>query len=193
VSIAISPTLTQLAPRVLRAIDLRRGGAADAEPQMSDSGPARRFAVICGHGRVGRLVSAALDRRGFPYKVIDADPSVCRSLRERGVSVIQGLAENPRNLSRADLEHAQVVVVTVTDSIALRQIVHHVRRDHPRLPIIARARTISDREVLQREGVGEIVVAETEAALEMARYTLARLGVSAAETQAIVSGLRRRS
>jgi hypothetical protein len=47
--------------------------------------------------------------------------------------------------------------------------------------------------MLEREGVGEIVVPETEVALEMARYTLGRLGVSAAETQAIVSGLRRRS
>ncbi len=32
-----------------------------------------------------------------------------------------------------------------------------------------------------------------EAALEMTRYTLGRLGVSAAEVQAVVQGLRRRS
>ena len=54
VSIAISPTLTQLAPRVLRAMDLRRGGAQVGE-RSSDSSPPRRFAVICviaaRHGR----------------------------------------------------------------------------------------------------------------------------------------------
>lgn len=193
VSIAISPTLTQLTPRVLRTIDLRRSGTAHVADEPPDDGRPRRFAVICGHGRVGRIVSAALDRRGFAYKVIEVDPRVCRALRDRGVSVVQGLAENPRNLAQADLEHAQVVVVTVTDSIALSQTVHYIRRDHPRLPIIARARTTADREMLQREGVGEIVVPETEVALEMARYTLGRLGVSAAETQAIVSGLRRRT
>jgi voltage-gated potassium channel Kch len=47
--------------------------------------------------------------------------------------------------------------------------------------------------MLQKEGVGEIVVAETEVALEMARFTLGRLGVSAPETAAIVQGLRRRA
>ena len=36
--------------------------------------------------------------------------------------------------------------------------------------------------MLEREGAGEIVVAETEVALEMARFTLGRLGVSGPET-----------
>ena len=125
--------------------------------------------------------------------MIEVDPRVCRDLRKRGVTAIQGLAENERNLVRANMEHASVVVVALPESIALQLVVHYVRREHPRLPIIARARTASEREYLQNEGVGEIVVAETEVAIEMARYTLGRLGVSAPETQAIVRGLRRRS
>ena len=153
----------------------------------------RRHVVICGFGRVGRIVGAALERRGVPYVVIEVDPRVCRELRERGVTAIQGLAENDRNMARADLGHASVVVVTLPDSIALRLVVHHARHEFPRLPIIARARTNAERDFLQGEGVGEIVVAETEVALEMARYTLGRVGVSAAETQAIVTGLRRRA
>jgi CPA2 family monovalent cation:H+ antiporter-2 len=141
---------------------------------------------------VGRLVGAALERRGFPYLVIEVDPRICRDLRDRGIPVIQGLSENPRNLARAELSRGTVAVVTVPDPFALQQTVHYLRRDHPRLPIIARARTAAERALLQREGVGEIVVAETEVALEMARYTLGRVGVSAAETAAIVQGLRRR-
>ena len=84
VSIAISPTLTAWAPRVMRRIDLSRGGRGapagdlDAAPA---TGPPRRYAVICGFGRVGRLVATALERRGFPYVVIEADPRICRELR----------------------------------------------------------------------------------------------------------------
>jgi CPA2 family monovalent cation:H+ antiporter-2 len=139
------------------------------------------------------LVGDALERRGVPYTVIEADPRTCRSLRARGVPVIQGLAENERNLARADLEHANVVIVALPETISLRLVVHFIRHSYPRLPIIARARTTAEREFLQDEGVAEIVVAETEVALEMARYTLGRLGVSSAETQAIVRGLRRRA
>jgi len=194
VSIVLAPPIARYAPDVLRSIDLRYGRqrATSSEPQAA-TGPPRRYAVIAGYGRVGRLVGAALERRGFLYLVIEVDPRICRGLRDRGVPVVQGLAENPRVLARADLAHAQVVVLTVPDTFALQQTVHYVRRDHPRLPIIARARTAADRALLEREGVGEIVVAETEVALEMARFTLARLGVSSAETQAIVQGLRRRA
>ncbi|MEX2548311.1 MAG: NAD-binding protein, partial [Chloroflexota bacterium] len=102
-------------------------------------------------------------------------------------------AESAYIRDRANLDHAQVLIVTLPDPFALQQVVHHVRADHPRLPIIARARTATEREFLQNEGVSEIVVAETEVALEMARYTLGRLGVSSVETQAIVRGLRRRA
>ena len=195
-SIVISPWLARYAPTALREIDRRRPlSAADLEPvapAASERAP-RRYAVLCGYGRVGRLVGAALERRGFPFVVIEADPRICRDLRARGVPVVQGLAENERNLDRVEFARAQVVVVTLPDPIALRQVVHHVRREHPRVPIIARARSASDRDMLEREGAGEIVVAETEVALEMARFTLGRLGVSGPETAAIVQGLRRRT
>lgn len=193
VSIVISPSLTRLAPAAARRLSARPGRPPPAGEPVVSAGPARRFAVICGYGRVGRLVGEALERRGFPYLVIEVDPRVCRQLRERGVPVVQGPAENAHVRARADLGRAEVIVITMPDPIALQQVVHHVRRDHPRVTIVARARTAAERELLQREGVGEIVVAETEVALEMARYTLGRLGISRAEIQAIIQGLRRRA
>jgi CPA2 family monovalent cation:H+ antiporter-2 len=193
VSIAVAPSLFRYAPGALSRLDLRF--ARRHEPAIPEPGPEApgRYAVLCGYGRVGRLVAEALERRGLPYLVIEVDPRVCRTLRERGIPVVQGQAESAHIRDRAKFDHAQVLIVTLPDPFALQQVVHHVRADHPRLPIIARARTAAEREFLQREGVSEIVVADTEVALEMARYTLGRLGVSSAETQAIVRGLRRRA
>lgn len=196
-SIVVAAPLLTLAPAVMRRLDLRFGArgaewqapAAEIEPVRER----RRFVVICGMGRVGRLVGAALERRGFPYRAIDVDPRVCVAQRERGVEVIQGAADNPRVLERADVAGASVLVVALSDPIAMRHVVDYARRANERLPIIARARSAADREFLARRGVSEIVVPETETALEMARYTLARLGVSSAETAAIVQGLRRRA
>ena len=194
VSIALAPTPYRSAPGLLRRFDLvlsrREQVRADTDPGPAAPG---RYAVLCGYGRVGRLVAEALERRSLPYLVIEVDPRICRGLRERGIPVVQGLAESAYTRDRAKFDHAQVLIVTLPDPFALQQVVHHVRAEHPRLPIIARARTTAERELLQGEGVSEIVVAETEVALEIARYTLGRLGVSAAETQAIVRGLRRRA
>jgi len=194
-SILVAPWLHRLAPGAGRALEARLGADPGAPPAaaQSDAGGRAPQVVICGYGRVGRVIGDALERRGFSYLVLELDPRVCRRLRERGVPVIQGAAENSHNLRRAGLDRARVLVVAVPDPLALRQIVHQARRENRRLVIVARARSSDDREFLQREGVGEIVSAEIELAVEMARFTLARLGVSAAETQAIVAGLRRRA
>ena len=192
-SIVISPSLARYAPRALSSFERRfpTGGTEPSGPAEDGSGQ-RRHVVICGFGRVGRLIGAALERRGFRYVVVEDDPRICRSLRERGIDVVQGSAENPGSLQRADVARARVLVVALPDPIAMRQVVRIARSANPRLQIVARARSAADREFLLAEGVGEVVIAETELGLEMARYTLGRLGVSAAETQAIVQGLRRR-
>jgi CPA2 family monovalent cation:H+ antiporter-2 len=194
VSIAIAPTLNRLMPHAIRALERRIGGSAGDEAAAAGAAASapRYNVVIAGYGRVGRVIGEALERRGFSYQVLEIDPRICRVLRERGIDVIQGAAENPHNLRRAGLDRARVLVVALADPIALRQVVHHARRENSRLLIVARARSTADREFLQREGVSEIVSAEVELAIEMARFTLARLGVSAAETGAIVAGLRRR-
>jgi monovalent cation:H+ antiporter-2, CPA2 family len=195
-SIVLTPVLMRVAPTVMRRFELRFGARGPEWLPVSTTETAmdrRRFVLICGMGRVGRLIGAALERRGFPYRAIDADPRVCHAQRQRGVEMIQGAAENPRVLDRADVAGAAVLVVALPDPIAMRQVVDHARRANERLPIIARARSAPDREFLARRGVSEIVMAETEVALEMARYTLGRLGVSGAETAAIVQGLRRRA
>lgn len=192
-SIVISPGLLRLAPAALRSLEARLPAATVSELEADDRPLRRRHVVVCGYGRVGRVIGAALARRGFDYLVLDIDPRICSALRRVGVRVVQGSAENPHNLARANLDRADVLVVALPDPIAMRQVVDHARRHHPRLPIIARARTVADRDFLLAQGVSEIVTPETEAALEMARYTLARLGVSAVETRAIVQGLRRRA
>jgi monovalent cation:H+ antiporter-2, CPA2 family len=192
-SILLAPWLHRYTPAAVRMINQRSGDVSPgAEPAAGADGrpPA---VVICGYGRVGRMIGDALDRRGFAYQVMEVDPRRCRAVRERGIPVIQGAAENPHNLRRAALDRARVLVVTLPDSLALRQIVHHARRENRRLAIVARARSTADRDFLRRENAGEIVSGDVEMAIEMARFTLGRLGVSSAETQAIVAGLRRRA
>ena len=197
-SIILAPWLHRLAPRLARRVD-QRGWAADRSAAEAASGLTTSDGarpppvIICGFGRVGRVIGDALERRGFRYQVIDLDPRVCRRLRERGVPVIQGAAENPHNLRRAGLAEARVLVLALPDPLALRQIVHQARRTNRRLAIVARARSSADRELLAGDAIGEVVSADIEQAVEMTRFTLGRLGVSAAETQAIVSGLRRRA
>jgi CPA2 family monovalent cation:H+ antiporter-2 len=162
------------------------------EAVPADPEDRRRIAVICGYGRVGRLVAAALQRRGFGFVVVDESPQAIREAREGGMIAIRGNIENRIVLDRAPIERATVLVVAVPDPVTTRFVVDTVRRQHPRLPIVARTHSQSERAVLRQLGATVVVVGEVELALEMTRFTLRQFGVSGPELISLIDGLRRR-
>ncbi len=192
-SIVLAPPLHASAGRIVRTVERRLTARGLAEPDVTiaDS-PTRRYAVICGYGDVGQLVGQALQRRGFSFLAIDQDPRVVRRLRGEGFPALLGSADNPVLLDRAGLDRARVLVIAIPDAVAARQIVAYARRGWPRLDIVARTHTEAQLRDLHARGVNEAVSAELELALEMARHTLHRFGVSSAETLAILQGFRSR-
>lgn len=160
---------------------------------VADGGVAeglRGHAVLCGYGRVGRIVAEALRRRGFPFVVIDQDRRVVGTLRRQGIRAIYGDAGRPGTLELAGVSRARVVIVAVSDPVVARRIVEHARRANRRVNIVARTHSGAESSVLGRLGADEVVLAELEVALEMARHTLRRFGVSPLEAQGFLQGLR---
>ena len=190
-TIILAPAAYQFGRPVVQRIDRRLGGADDEPPQPAIDG-SRRLAVICGYGRVGRLVASALQRRGFGFVVLDESPHAVREARQAGIQAIRGAVENRVVLERAPLDRATVLVVAVPDPVTARFVVDSVRRDHPRLPIVARTHSHAERSVLLRLGATAVVVGEVELGLEMTRFTLRQFGVSGPELVSLIEGLRRR-
>ncbi len=188
VSIVVAPPLHASAGRVVRGLE-----RAMSREEVAVPPPGRRHAVICGYGDVGQLIGEALTRRGFSFVAIDHDPRVVRRLREQGVVALLGNADNPVILDRAGLDQARVLVVAVPDAVAARQIVDYAHRGWPRLDIVARTHSEEQVRELRSRGVDLAVSGELELALEMARHTLHRFGVTSAETIAILQGFRSRS
>lgn len=192
-TIVLAPAAFQLGRPLVERLDDRFGGAGADEPVAPELPvDPRRIAVICGYGRVGRIVAAALQRRGFGFVVIDESPYAVREARESGIQAIRGSVENRVVLDRAPMDRAAVLVVAVPDPVTTRYVVDTVRRAHPRLPIVARTHSASERSVLRQLGATVVVVGEVELALEMTRFTLRQFGVSGPELVGLVEGLRRR-
>ncbi len=193
-SMALSPILVHAASPIARRLAMRNPSLPEeATAAAGDRG--RRLAghaVVCGYGRVGRIIAGALGQRGLPFVVIDEDSRVVRSLKERGVQVFLGNAANSVLLRSAGVERARTLVVALPDAVTGRQIVDYARGLNPNLDIVVRTHRWSERDWLLDRGVGEVVMGELELALEMTRHTLHRFGVSALEAQAAVQGLRRR-
>jgi len=178
-----------------RGVDRLQNRFADEDwEEAVPAGPGehRRIAVICGYGRVGRLVAAALQRRGFGFVVVDESQQAISDARASGMTAVRGNVENRVVLDRAPIERATVLVVAIPDPVTTRFVVDTVRREHPRLPIVARTHSQSERAVLRQLGATVVVVGEVELALEMTRFTLRQFGVSGPELTSLIEGLRRR-
>jgi CPA2 family monovalent cation:H+ antiporter-2 len=191
-SIVFAPAAYQYGRRGIDRLQNRLAPHDWEEAIPADPAHSRRIAVICGYGRVGRLVATALQRRGFEFVVVDESPQAVREAREAGIVALRGNVENRVVLDRAPIERATVLVVAVPDPVTTRYVVDTVRRRHPRLPIVARTHSGSERAVLRQLGATVVVVGEVELALEMTRFTLRQFGVSGPELTSLIEGLRRR-
>jgi len=165
-------------------------GTLDAETQDS----LRLHAIVCGYGRVGRMIGPALERRGFRYVVITQQRDEVDRLRARGIAAIFGDAASVEVLRMARIEHARLVVVATSDPNETRLIVERAQELQPGLDLVVRTHSDAEAAHLRAmSGKVQVVHGERELAVQMARYALRRFGVSATEAEAIAQGLRGRS
>lgn len=176
-------------PRLHRLLD--RGGGRLARPAPGGE-PMHGHAVICGWGRVGRMVARALEDRGFRYVVIEEHRATVEALRERGVPALYGDIADEHLLDNAEVARARVLVFAAYDPPAAEFAVEYARRVNPRIEIVARVETPEEADRLLDRGASQTVEGERELAVQMARYTLRRFGVTSREVDAITQGLRRR-
>jgi CPA2 family monovalent cation:H+ antiporter-2 len=174
--------------RLFNRASLAKSGGGHSGPGID----LRGHIIVCGYGRVGRIIAAGLLPREYQFAVIEEDPRVVRQARARGIPTLLGNAANPVVLEQANIKQARILVLAMPDPVAARQTVEYARNTNPDLDIVVRTHSETERDFLQSQGVREAVLGEHELALEMARHVLQRLGVSAREVQIMVQGLRRR-
>lgn len=168
-----------------------RGAGALAAPTPA-SRELRRHAIVCGYGRIGRTVARALESRGFAYLIIEQDRGVIERLREKGIHALYGDVSDEVVLDLAGIATARVLVFAAYDPAAAEFATDYARQANPRVDIVARVETPEEGRRLMAHGATQVVEGEREVAVQVARYTLRRLGVSAPEVEAIAQGLRRR-
>jgi len=175
-----------------RLLRHQAGDLAELDPAI-DEGSLRLHAILCGYGQVGRMIGRAMERRGFTYVVITQQRGEVERLRARGIEALYGDASNTELLERAHVRTARVVIVAGDDAHVTHLIVDRARTLNPGVDFIVR--THSDEEVAQLRALSPKVQAihgQRELAVQMARYTLRRFGVNAAEAEAVAQGLRGR-
>jgi CPA2 family monovalent cation:H+ antiporter-2 len=180
ISMAISPFLIRynsvLAEKIcrLRPSDQDYSMTHDLEHEAEGL---TQHVIICGYGRIGQNLGRLLDHEGFPYVALDLDPSVVREAHEAGEPVHYGDATRHEIIHAAGIERAGVVVVTFEDHTTALQILNHIRREKPHVPILVRTKDDTHLDALEAAGATEVMPEAVEASLMIGGQLLLLLKV----------------
>jgi CPA2 family monovalent cation:H+ antiporter-2 len=146
--------------------------------------------IICGYGRIGQNLGRLLDHEGFPYLALDLDPSVVREAHEAGEPVHYGNATRHEIMHAAGIERAGVVVISFENHTTALQILHHIRKVKPQLPVLVRTKDDTHLEELEAAGAAEVMPEAVEASLMMGGQLLLLLKVPGSRILKIMREIR---
>ncbi len=197
ISTLLAPTVIKASTPLSRNLERRERRDLTQPPEDTESPTASAalmegHAIVCGHGRVGRIVTMALRERGRDVAVIDLDPASVVALRDEGVPAFLGTADNVPVLERAGIGRAALLVIAVPERSVARRLTLIARQLNPTLIILARTHEEDERQYLERIGVDEALFGELELAVEMTRYALRGAGIDQLEVDEYVDDMRHR-
>jgi voltage-gated potassium channel Kch len=137
-------------------------------------GETRRI-VILGFFRAASALLAEIERQNQSLleqiSVIDFNPLVFRTLTDRGLHVIYGDISNVDTLVHAGIGKAEIILLSVPDSLLVgasnEKLVRHVRTLNPTAKIVATADFLSDVEDLYAAGADYVTVTRISDAHEL--------------------------
>ena len=171
-----SDPITRVAIGLLKRIgisDLDHGHATDAEHEEGH-GETRRI-VILGFFRAASAMLSEIERRNplllDQISVVDFNPDVFRTLVDRGLHVIYGDISNLDTLVHAGVGRAQIIILSVPNSLLKgannERLVRHVRSLNPTAKIVSTADLLSDVDDLYAAGADYVTVPRLSDAHEL--------------------------
>jgi len=174
VGLTITPLLALFGRWVARRVE--SGDPVPAAPAEESEGDAR--VLVIGGGRVGTLIADMLSAHGKPYQIIESDPDIVRALRRRGYRAAFADAGRADALERFGVGAAAAAVLTMDQPVLARRLVGQLRRLHPELLIVARARDVGHAAELYRAGASHAVPETLESSLQLSEAVLVDIGVA---------------
>ncbi|MXP46339.1 sodium:proton exchanger [Altererythrobacter luteolus] len=171
---AIGLTITPLLARLGRVIARR----VEPAPELEDVDHTTPPVIIIGAGRVGRLIAQMLDAHGKPYIAIDADADLIESAKRKGYRATFGDAARGDAMTRLGVDRSPAVVLTMDEPVLAERLTRKLRKEHPDLLIVARARDTEHAAQLYRAGASHAVPETLESSLQLSEAVLVDIGVA---------------
>jgi voltage-gated potassium channel len=112
--------------------------------------------IVCGYGRMGRIICQEFARKGIPFVVIEKNHEVSRDI-EAGILVITGDDSRDEVLLTAGIQRAKGLVSVVSSDAANVYITLTARELAPDIYIVARSGEEGSEKKLLRAGADRVV------------------------------------
>ncbi len=126
----------------------------------------------------------------LPYVSIVFDPDSVRKRQLKGEMVIYGDAFNEPILRKGHADKADIVVISIGNTITTMAIIEKIRNMNSHAYIIARAKKVEDLEELHNIGADQVIPEEFETSIEMFDRVLSKLLIPRKEINAVIGRIR---
>lgn len=113
--------------------------------------------IICGYGRIGRMVVEEFRREHVPHVVVDRDPERVHQVLELGSLAVLADASTEETLRRIGLERARALIAAAGTDAENVYIILSARLMRPDLFIIGRAENEDTRRKMERAGADRVI------------------------------------
>ena len=151
-------TLLYAATAVIRAVVSGEiGGTLGRQRMDRKLAEMTGHAIICGYGRMGRLVCSEFSSLGRPFVIVDQQATVLDDFRVPHGIPLQGDATDDHVLRKAGVERAKVLVTVAASDAANLYITMSARLLSEKLFIVARSEESESEPKLIRAGANRVV------------------------------------
>jgi len=113
--------------------------------------------IICGFGRMGRLIARELEKKPAPFVVIERDTSKIDDEDLERYLIMEGAADKDETLVEAGIERAKGIITVVSTDAENLYIVLTARGLNPNISIVARAGEEGSEQKLIRAGANKVI------------------------------------
>jgi len=113
--------------------------------------------IVCGYGRMGRVIVEGLQEHDLPFVVVENDSEVIQLLSESGILYVEGDATNDEALLKAGIKRAKGLVAVLQSDSENVFTVLSARELNPKLFIVARATEERSYGKLLKAGANRVV------------------------------------
>ncbi len=191
VSMGVAPILTARAGDLARRLPGPHPVREDAEVAAA-ARDLTGHVILCGCGRIGRPVAAALEAAKLPYIALEKDFPRFRAARQQGLRAVFADATRAGAVSAAGLTRARLVVLTFLSEREAERILHRIRTDAPKVVRLANALDEDVAARLVTAGANTVFPENLAAGLGLADQALLLCGLDQASAARVITELRGR-